>query len=478
MKKILFGFIGAIVSFSAVHAAGTYYNYGANSYGNYANSQASGVQNRAGQQNRMSQQFGAGGGYSQYSPQGQQQYLPQNQQASRFGGQQAQQQQQNNNGGQIFGNGFTLTAHAGYDNSDFGFSMNETQSEINFNNMTWMKFGGTAGYEFAVGGVKLEVKGGFEIGSQGESGSITDDDMSQGGVFVGYAGFNQTPSAPTISLYSPAVNGNQPVYFGVSQLIFGVGEQGQGTSLGAFASIGMGDGFQIGESVKIKPSVGYRHEQFKAIGQNMMTMAVQALIVDDREIGLLKDVATNCNGCQIVLTIDGETYFFGGWVEGFDDYGEPFFLTLSEAAYLEGVTHEYNVSWSGPFLATDIEMKTAQNSGFNLRLELGFPGYTAEADQPYRADWAHPTSIKDSAPIFSGLHYGLNLKYTAGLTDNIAVNLGWNWDYYKVDGADAETFYAPGSFGYQEFGKSSKLAKEVNARYRTSGVRAGLTAKF
>ncbi|MDR0319738.1 MAG: hypothetical protein LBH81_03300 [Rickettsiales bacterium] len=445
MKRIIFGLIGGIASISGASAAGTYYNYG-----NYAASQASG--NIARQSS-----------YSPYQPQSSQQYTP--------GGQSGYQQPGYQMGGrnqapkQSSGApGLKVSAFAGYESADFGFEMKNTHSEINFNNINWIKFGADAAYMFDAGGTKIEVKGGFEVGTQGESGNVTDDDMSRGGIYIGEAYFETAPNV----LYG---NGGVATGFSMTQLVMGVGEQGQGSSLGAFASIGLGNGLKIGDSVVIKPSVGYRYESFKLVGQNMMTMAVQALVARDQyDINAMYDVADNCPGCQIVLFPGDGNAYFAGWVEGFDDYGEPFFLTLAEAAYLDGTTHEYNVSWSGPFIAADLEIKTAPHSAFTLRAELGLPAYTAEADQPYRSDWSHPVSIRDSAPIFGGMHYGLNMNYSAGVSDTMAVNLGWRWDYYTVDGADAETFYAGGG--------SSKMNSEVKARYKTSGIRAGLTAKF
>ncbi|MCL2629449.1 MAG: hypothetical protein FWD33_02040 [Alphaproteobacteria bacterium] len=474
MRKILYGLIAAIAGISASDA-NTYFNQNAWGQGNFASQHASGNQNRA------SQQFVPGGWNNQQQrPAQQNPWAQPQQQQQRFGQQQpAQLQQQTEN--------VTLDLHIGYEGAAFGFNMRQAHSELNFNDITWMKFGATGTYAFNVSGTNLEFKAGVELGVQNDGGKMTDDDMYKGGIYIGHAVFLNNGNVFQLP------NGDF-AEFPMTELMFGVGDQGNGSSMGFFASIGLGDGFRLGNSISLKPSVGYRFERQRFVGRDMLATSVQALVAATQtDWDNLLYVAEQCAGnpgCTIAIPYLDENndlqFYFAGYVHGlrgiYNTNGDlvdvvPDLLTLSDAHELNGITHDYRVSWFGPFIAADLNFEHGRSS-FNLRGEIGFPGYSAEADQPFRTDLAHPVSFRDRASMFSGMHYGLNMKYSHGVTDNMSLNIGWNWNYYTIRGADATTYYDPGSYAYQLFGPSQTLKNEINARYKTSGVRGGLSVKF
>lgn len=449
------------------NAAGTYYNYGNYAAGNnYATSQSSGNRARASSQ-----------------------YLPSNQRSQgNYGAAQNNRQTNRSAAQQSSDKALRFDVFAGYDSADFGFDMNTARSEINFNNITWLKFGADMEYNLNMGGISLALMGGVEIGTQGESGNVTDDDMTKGGIFKGIVGFLKNPAAEEFLTYTDG----SLVQVATTELVYGAGDQGKGSALGVYAAVGLGNGLKFGENVTLRPSVGFRYDSVSLKSQDVAAMTTLAVIGSDSELGYdentLAQIAMpiadgGCQGCTMTFLYDagnGQIGYegFGGYVQGFDAAGNPFFLTVADYAVLPGVAHEYNVAWMGPFIAADLEAKVGSASSFGLRVELGFPGYSSEADQPYRSDLQHPTSFKDEAGMFSAMHYGLQLNYTGAINDMLALNIGWKWDYYSVENADTITYLSSESPYYPIYGDHIKTAKEVNARYKSSGVRAGITARF
>ncbi|MDR2685788.1 MAG: hypothetical protein LBB23_03405 [Rickettsiales bacterium] len=498
MQKFIFGSLAVLFSASAA-SANTYYNPG--NVGQY--NQGGFI----GQGNASQQYQPRGGGYQGnyqgggyqgggYQPQQNQQFRPYGQGAPGAYGQQnrgygyGQQGQQSRGQKPQASKAFEFDVFAGYEGADFGFNMNSAGSEISFNNITWQKIGAAGKGTFDLGGTAVEIKGGLELGTQGKSGTVTDDDMQNGGIWSGFVYFSNGAQDPSLLNWSSLGGDNEWVNFGSTELAYGVGEQGKGSSLGFFASVGLANGWTLADNITLKPSVGYRYESYKLIGQNVITTSVLAILGEGYDeqgvpymMGDLQAVADFCgnasNACDVMVVFDKDDIpHFVGFVMGLDDYDEPWFLTLASAHALDGITHKYDVVWAGPFIAADIEAKLMPKMTANMRIEIGFPGYSSEADQPFRSDLAHPVAFRDSAGMFSGMHYGLMLGYTAAITDGMSVGLDWKWDYYEVKGAASESFYARGYPAYEEHGPSFKIDNEVNARYKQSGLRATLKMKF
>jgi hypothetical protein len=105
-----------------------------------------------------------------------------------------------------------------------------------------------------------------------------------------------------------------------------------------------------------------------------------------------------------------------------------------------GVSHKYDVTWAGPYIAMDMLYEINQDNSVDARAELGLPGYTSVGNQPYRFDWAHPKSVEDKAGMGSAIHFGLGANWRTALTDSVMLSIGLTYDYYSVSGANAKTY--------------------------------------
>jgi hypothetical protein len=105
-----------------------------------------------------------------------------------------------------------------------------------------------------------------------------------------------------------------------------------------------------------------------------------------------------------------------------------------------GISHSYEVEWSGPYLALDMLYDININNAVNARVEFGLPSYTATGDQPYRYDWQHPKSVEDKGGFGSAFHFGAGANWMTKITDSISLSIGITYDYYTVSDADAKTF--------------------------------------
>ena len=87
-------------------------------------------------------------------------------------------------------------------------------------------------------------------------------------------------------------------------------------------------------------------------------------------------------------------------------------------------------------------MEYAINSTNNVTagIELGLPMYDSKGNQPYRVDWAHPTSVEDKGGFGDAYHLGLNANWSTAITDSVMFSLGVTYDYYNARKVDATTF--------------------------------------
>ena len=212
---------------------------------------------------------------------------------------------------------------------------------------------------------------------------------------------------------------------------------------------------------------------------------------------------SDTNGDGVINTDDGIEVPSSSGVQYYVEPGGTYYY------YQPGVSHKYEVEWSGPYVGLDMRYDVNQNNNVNAYVELGIPSYTATADQPYRYDWAHPKSVEDKAGIGDGLHLGLGANWSSALTDNVALSIGVTYDYYTVSDADATTYlnesYYTGIYNYllNEYGgdEDRMLAEnqtavdikklesecpgwvcttdgEIESFYKSLGVRVGLNARF
>ncbi|MBR6838769.1 MAG: hypothetical protein IKM94_04350, partial [Alphaproteobacteria bacterium] len=114
--------------------------------------------------------------------------------------------------------------------------------------------------------------------------------------------------------------------------------------------------------------------------------------------------------------------------------------------YQDGVSHSYEVEWTGPYLALDMEYDFSADDAINARLEFGLPTYTATADQPYRPDWQHPKSLEDKGDFGDAYHFGFLTNWMHSITDSMMLSVGVTFDYYHIGKADATSFLNQGYY--------------------------------
>ena len=157
-----------------------------------------------------------------------------------------------------------------------------------------------------------------------------------------------------------------------------------------------------------------------------------------------------------------------------------------------GISHKYEVAWSGPYLALDMLYDINTNNSVKAYVELGLPSYTATGDQPYRFDWKHPKSVEDSTGIGGAFHFGAGANWSTALTDKVSLSVGVTYDYYSVGDADAEMFYGDKQKMLEENTTAQSIVQleedcpgwvckdsgEIESFYKSLGVRIGINAKF
>ena len=334
------------------------------------------------------------------------------------------------------GNGFHIDAGLSYKTGMWQFEMNNAGSKLHYDNLMWGVFDVNAGYDFNVGNTKLTVDAGLEYGMQLGESTMIDDDITNGGSLIGYwDGYEE---------YSRAL---------------AIGTSKDGDMLGLRAGVGLKDFFTWGR-VKITPSIGWRHLNYKLETSNNYALNIDTIGGTNSCVseGNLTECLPSLKFLKIVevdvVKPGGTTEkinfleYTGGAV--FDENG---FVPLNQAnggtlidtlgtfyANMSDISHSYDVTWTGPYLAMDMLYDINANNSVTARVELGLPMYDVTADQPYRMDWQHPKSIEDKGDFGSAIHFGVGANWRTAITDAVSLSLGVTYDYYNVSGADATTY--------------------------------------
>ncbi|MCL2749028.1 MAG: hypothetical protein FWE50_03040 [Alphaproteobacteria bacterium] len=380
---------------------------------------------------------------------------------------QPQQQQQSGQGANQTSQGFYLSAGISREVANWQFEMKNAGSFLHYDNISWNVFDVNAGYNFDM----ISIYGGLKYGMQAGESPMIDDDISRGGFWSGYSEeFEQD-------------------VFGVA---LSAGSSKGGSMLNYNLGIGLIDKMNFG-NVKVTPSIGYR-----SLTYNLKT---------NNNSGIAMEYANYCVAFGdeiqcIPIIFDEET-----------EEGE--FLDGTYAFFQPGTTHDYKVSWAGPYLALVTEYQINQNNSVDATIEVGLPAYKSTGDQPYRPDWLHPKSVEDEASIGKAYSLGLGANWKTALTDTLMLSVGFTYNYYTVSGANATTFLdrnyfwavaqyivlEDGSFGVDpsdplfidaanyvlnELRLSrganenwvAKSNNEIDSFYKSMGIRIGLSAKF
>ena len=422
--------------------------------------------------------------------------------------------------------GFLLDAGISHEFADWGFEMKNAGSKLHYDNLRWNVFGVDGAYYFDTS-VPMQIKAGAKYGMQFGDSSMVDDDVSEGALWT-IDEYNVIRGTPALSVGTS--NGGKQMDFNVS--------------------FGLTDLFNMGR-VKVTPSVGYRYFKYELETKNNYGMMVQVvnspevvncLVVQTGEIQCSPYVSFTNGGLPVStagfdLTDDPQHVLAS---QETDVYGNTIYVMLNsnntyvmsndtsasqinvgQTYYYEqsGVSHKYETSWMGPYLALDMEYMINDNNNVVAGIEFGLPVYESKGDQPYRIDWAHPTSVEDKGNFGDAYHLGFNAAWMTKITNSVGFTLGLTYDYYKVSGASATTYLNPvwyqqildntnawveyyESLRYEDLtdaekedfalwkieqtdleackanGWKSESENEIESIYKSMGIRAGIEIKF
>ena len=394
-------------------------------------------------------------------------------------------------------NGFLFGGGISHQIAMWKMEMNESASILHYDNVAWNVLDLNGKYVFDMGNIQGQIDAGFQYGMQWGESTMVDDDITNGGYFI------------TQWIDS----GNNVIGEQIGHAL-SVGTSDGGNMMGFNVGFGLPGVMQWG-NLKITPSAGYRYLKYKLetkknYGLSVDTAACFTVPGSDEVQCDPAIVVHYDNGNNQIIWRDSIT----GHVDIAD--GVDYIDTLGTYYYQQpGVSHSYEVAWSGPYLALDMLYNINADNAVDARVELGFPGYSATGDQPYRFDWQHPKSVSDTAGMFSALHLGLGVNWTTAISNNVSLSVGVTYDYYNVSGADAET-YLNGTYytnlyndlltEWQNAGKTEtdmldpqtgdptaisiknleqncsgwvcKVGGEIDSFYRSMGIRVGLNARF
>ena len=394
--------------------------------------------------------------------------------------------------------GFHLDAGISHEFADWDFEMMNAGSKLRYDGLRWNVFDANAAYYFG-DSVPMQIRVGGRYGMQFDEISMIDDDITAEKMWE----IQEIPDGNGGTEYG--VVGNPAVSLGTSK---------GGTQMGFNAAFGLTDFFKWG-NVKVTPSVGYRYFKYELETKRNYGMAMQVLNsesyvncveVQDGEIQCSPFVGfTNVAGGEPVtyagfaVTQDG-TYVIENLVYSYLDLGNSYYYEQS------GVSHKYETTWAGPYLALDMEYMVNNDNFINGGVEFGLPIYNSKGDQPYRIDWAHPTSVEDKGDFGDAWHLALNTNWSTRVAESVFLSLGFTYDFYKVSDATANTNLNPAYYqnilnlyqdaynqdlltaegeaylaelyNLQAAGWKIKNDKEIESIYRSMGIRLGVNVKF
>jgi hypothetical protein len=377
--------------------------------------------------------------------------------------------------------------------ANWQLSMKKAGSILHYDDISWNVLDVNAGYNFGI----IKLDGGLSYGMQFGDSHMIDDDITNGGEWI-----NDVEAEPN----GPGTG--YEVIGSIYNKVISAGTSSGGSMLGFNLGLGLADKLALGKA-KLTPSIGYRYFSHSLKTENNSGLAMETGYcvttpgTDETQCNPLIMIDVDKDG-----DIDDQDFIF--WdtnpVPGGDIYfGDTF--SFKQA----GVSHKYDTSWSGPYVALDMDYEITSGNAVSARIELGLPAYTSAGDQPYRTDWMHPKSVEDSSGFGGAYHLGLGADWKTALTDSVMLSIGFVYDYYTVSGADAKTFLNSNYYNtfywnyinqYYSGDQSAAIAagdatvmgiqnlinecpdfvctakNEIDSFYKSMGIRLGLFAKF
>jgi hypothetical protein len=411
---------------------------------------------------------------------------------------QAQQTQARNANASATQQGLFVNAGISHEFANWNFDMNSAGSKLHYDNVRWNVFSVDAAYKFG-SSTPMQIDAGFKYGMQFGDSTMIDDDITNGGYLI-TEWWDDTNGDGIGDQFIGSQIGNS----------LSVGTSEGGDMLGFHAGFGLTNMFKLG-GARITPSIGYRYLKYK-----LETSKDYGMTVDTGYCEVVSGSnETQCNPIIILQYGDAQQVL---WEPTYDDQG---FIQITPGAtgistegtykfVLPGVSHSYETTWMGPYLALDLNYDINAYNSFNARLEFGLPMYNSQGDQPYRVDWQHPKSVEDKGSFGDAWHLGFGANYLTALSESISLSLGFTFDYYSLSGGEANTYLNSGYYmgiydallaqyiaaGYteaymlenddnaktikamQDSGWVSKVDGEIESIYKSMGIRVGLQVRF
>ena len=371
--------------------------------------------------------------------------------------------------------GFYLGANLTHEFANWGFNMKSAGSRLHYDNLRWNALDAELAYYFG-DSTPLQVKIGGKYGKQFDESSMVDDDITEGGLWTVYS--------------DGTVEGTPAMSIGTSK---------GGSEYGFNAAFGLTDFFG-NDRIKVTPSIGYRYLKYQLSTKNNVGAMVQIIHNNTGPKNCMEYNGEIQCAPYVVFTDGADHYAFSdqssqdenGWMAVPNGY--PYY-NLGGTYYYEqpGTSHKYETEWAGPYIALDMDYIIDNDNLVSAGLEIGLPVYKSTGDQPYRIDWAHPTSVEDKGGLGDAWHIGLNAMWATSISDSAMFTVGMNYDYYSVKGADATTYLNPSYYaglleagyidedGYNELAASGwkvESKDEIESIYKSMGIRIGVEVKF
>jgi len=407
--------------------------------------------------------------------------------------------------------GFYLGGGLSHEFANWGFEMNQAGSKLHYDNLRWNVLDINAGYRFG-GNTKMQIDAGFRYGMQFGDSPMIDDDTTNGGYFITdwYEDSNENGEYDEGDVYIGQQIGHS----------LSIGNSTSGDMMGFNVGFGLTDFMKLG-GARITPSVGFRYLKYKLEAKQDYGLTVDTGYCSGTSAG---GDEVQCDPIVIVhFPPDSEHPYGSQQVLWNEDIIANIFWEIGAGAdgvstagtymfKLPGISHSYETTWMGPYLALDMDYEIDRYNLVNARFEFGLPLYTSTGDQPYRADWQHPKSVEDKGGFGDAWHVGLGANYMTALTDTLALTLGFTFDYYTLSGGEANTYHNGNYYmdiyneikadwiaeGYSEEdmiandptikeilkiknecpGWVCKVDNEIESIYKSMGIRVGVQAKF
>ena len=397
--------------------------------------------------------------------------------------------------------GFALDVGVSHEFANWDVEMKNAGSRLKYDGLRWNTVDGHAAYYFG-GSTPMQVVVGAKYGVQFDEISMVDDDITTEKMWE------------TLTL---SVDGNTE-YAITGSPALSVGTGSGGTQFGFNAAFGLTDLFKIG-NMKITPSIGYRYLKYELETKNNYGLVVDVLN-SDSFVNCIEVSGGEIQCSPYVGFVDntGKVFSYAGITSVTDADGNvknvilnntsASQLDLGNTYYYEqdGVSHSYETTWAGPYIALDMVYDINETNLVNMGVEFGLPMYDSKGDQPYRIDWAHPTSVEDKGDFGDAYHIGLNGNWLTRVSDNMSLSFGFTYDYYHVSGATANTYLntayyqdlldqylvyydqdrlTEAGLAYLEElqdlksdGWKMESKSEIESIYKSLGIRVGLNIKF